>query len=57
MQRTGKAKTVIWRWQERFGAKGVAGLWRDKTRPHRQPVTYFKCKRFSHIVCSLLRGY
>jgi winged helix-turn helix protein len=26
MRRTGKAKTVIWRWQERFGAEGVAGL-------------------------------
>lgn len=37
MQRTGKAKTVIWRWQERFGAEGVAGLWRDKTRPPRIP--------------------
>jgi transposase len=37
MQRTGKAKTVIWRWQERFGAEGVAGLWRDKTRPSRIP--------------------
>jgi transposase len=37
MLRTGKAKTVIWRWQERFGAEGVAGLWRDKTRPSRIP--------------------
>ena len=37
MQRTGKAKTVIWRWQERFGAEGIAGLWRDKTRPPRIP--------------------
>jgi transposase len=37
MQRTGKAKTVIWRWQERFGAEGAAGLWRDKTRPSRIP--------------------
>lgn len=35
MRQTGKAKTVIWRWQERFGAEGVAGLWRDKTRPSR----------------------
>jgi len=34
---TGKAKTVIWRWQERFGEEGVAGLWRDKTRPSRIP--------------------
>jgi transposase len=35
IRRTGKAKTVIWRWQERFGAAGVA--WRDKTRPPRIP--------------------
>jgi transposase len=37
IRRTGKAKTVIWRWQERFGAEGVAALWRDKTRPPRIP--------------------
>src|SRR5258707_8245403 len=37
MRATGKAKTVIWRWQERFGEEGVAGLWRDKTRPSRLP--------------------
>jgi transposase len=37
MRATGKAKTVIWRWQERFGEEGVAGLWRDKTRPPRIP--------------------
>ena len=37
LRATGKAKTVIWRWQERFGEEGVAGLWRDKTRPSRVP--------------------
>jgi transposase len=37
MQATGKAKTVIWRWQERFGEEGVAGLWRDKTRKPGKP--------------------
>ncbi len=37
MRATGKAKTVIWRWQERFGEDGVSGLWRDKTRPSRVP--------------------
>ena len=37
MQATGKAKTVIWRWQERFREQGAAGLWRDKTRPLRIP--------------------
>ena len=36
---TGKAKTVIWRWQERFGEEGVAGLWCDKTRPSRSSVS------------------
>jgi hypothetical protein len=35
MQATGKAKTVIWRWQERFRDEGAAGLWRDKTRRSR----------------------
>jgi transposase len=37
MQATSKAKTVIWRWQERFREQGAAGLWRDKTRPSRIP--------------------
>src|SRR5260370_36270362 len=37
MRATGKAKTVIWRWQERFRDKGAAGPWRDKTRPPRHP--------------------
>ena len=37
MRATGKAKTVIWRWQERFRDDGAAGLWRDKTRRSRIP--------------------
>jgi transposase len=37
MRRTGKSKTVVWRWQERFMQEGVAGLLRDKTRPSRIP--------------------
>ena len=35
MYRTGKAKTCVWRWQERFAEAGVDGLLRDKTRPSR----------------------
>jgi transposase len=35
MQRTGKSKTCVWRWQERFMQEGVEGLLRDKTRPAR----------------------
>ena len=37
MRRTGKSKTCVWRWQERFAEQGVDGLLRDKTRPSRIP--------------------
>ena len=37
MRRTGKAKTCVWRWQERFMDEGFDGLLRDKTRPSRIP--------------------
>ena len=37
MRRTGKSKTCVWRWQERFAEEGVDGLLRDKTRPSRVP--------------------
>ncbi len=37
MRRTGKAKTCVWRWQERYMGAGVDGLLRDKTRPSRKP--------------------
>src|SRR6188474_185574 len=33
--RTGKSKTYVWRWQERFAEEGVDGLLRDKTRSSR----------------------
>ena len=33
---TGKSKTCVWRWQERFMREGVEGLLRDKTRPARK---------------------
>jgi hypothetical protein len=45
MRRTGKSKTCVWRWQERFAEAGVAGLLRDKTRPPRvKPL----CRRSAH---------
>jgi hypothetical protein len=37
MRRTDKAKTRVWRWQERFMQEGYDGLLRDKTRPLRLP--------------------
>jgi transposase len=38
MRRTAKAKTCVWRWQERFMHEGVDGLLQDKTRPSRKPA-------------------
>ena len=35
MRQTGKSKTCVWRWQERFMSEGVDGLLRDRTRPSR----------------------
>jgi transposase len=37
MRQTGKSKSVVWRWQERFMQAGVDGLLHDKTRPSRIP--------------------
>jgi len=37
MRRTGKSKTCVWRWQERFAQEGYDGLLRDKTRRSRIP--------------------
>src|SRR5665213_1759313 len=37
MRRTGRSKTCVWRWQERFMQDGVDGLLHDKTRPSRIP--------------------
>ena len=39
MASTGKSKTCVWRWQERFMTDGVDGLLRDKTRPPGIPKT------------------
>ena len=39
MRRTGKSKSCVWRWQERFMQEGYDGLLlRDKTRPSRIPA-------------------
>jgi len=35
MRETGKSKTCVSRWQERFAAEGVEGLLHDKTRRSR----------------------
>ena len=35
MRQTGKSKTCVWRWQQRFMDEGFDGLLRDKTRRSR----------------------
>ena len=48
MARTGKSKTCVWRWQDRFMREGVDGLLRDKTRPPgRSPLS---AERIAEIV-------
>src|ERR1035437_8856008 len=37
MRRTGKSKTCVWRWQERFMQEGYDGLRPDNTRPSPTP--------------------
>ncbi|MBM3510683.1 MAG: IS630 family transposase [Alphaproteobacteria bacterium] len=37
MRQTGKSKSVVWRWQERFMHAGVDGLLKDKSRPPGKP--------------------
>src|ERR1700746_3451645 len=41
-----KSKPVVWRWQARFMAEGIAGLTRDKTRkPGKQPLSAATVRR------------
>jgi transposase len=37
MAATGKSKTTVWRWQERYAEAGLGGLLADKTRPPGKP--------------------
>jgi hypothetical protein len=40
MAATGKSKTTVWHWQERFAKAGIAGLLRDKIwPPGKAPIT------------------
>jgi Winged helix-turn helix len=52
MRRTGKSKTCVWRWQERFAEEALEGLLRDKTRPPRiaplGPEAYFQVTDLFH---------
>jgi hypothetical protein len=53
MRRSGKAKPVVWRWQERFMREGVAGLTRDKTRkPGKPPLPAATVQRVVDLALS-----
>lgn len=48
MRRAGVSKPCVWRWQNRFLAKGVDGLLHDKTRPPGRPP--LPAKIVEHVV-------
>src|ERR1700694_1869404 len=53
MRRSGKSKPVVWRWQARFMAEGVAGLTRDKTRkPGKPPLPVATVQRVVDLALS-----
>jgi Homeodomain-like domain len=57
MRRSGKAKPVVWRWQERFMAEGVDGLTRDKTRkPGKPPLPAATVQRVVDLALSAPPG-
>ena len=47
----GKSKVTVWRWQERYLAKGTAGLRRDATRPGRKPRKTAKGRNSKSETC------
>jgi Homeodomain-like domain len=59
MRRTGKSKTCVWRWQERFLEEGFDGLLRDKTRPSRIKPRNVGCvvaRKEAHQARDILAG-
>jgi hypothetical protein len=57
MRRSGKAKPVVWRWQERFMAEGVDGLTRDMTRkPGKPPLPAATVQRVVDLALSAPPG-
>ena len=58
MRQTGKSKTCVWRWQERFMQAGYDGLLLDKTRPSRIPPLGLNIKarlqKCSHLLVVVL---
>src|SRR6201981_209908 len=55
MRRSGKSKPVVWRWQARFMAEGIAGLTRDKTRkPGKPPLSAATVQRVVDLALGAL---
>src|ERR1017187_622919 len=51
IRETGKSKTCVWRWQERFAAEGLDGLLCDKTRPSRRFTVRLLPPRLTGGIC------
>ena len=47
MRRTGKSKTCVWRWQQRFAEEGVAGLLRRP--PHASSFMKFRLRAWRSL--------
>ena len=57
MRRTGKSKTCVWRWQERFVEEGFYGSLHDKTRPSRiKPLVAEAAERVVALTLGELPG-
>ena len=53
MRRTGKSKTCLWRWQQRYMEEGVDGLLYDVTRqPGTPPVAPWKVREVVELTKS-----
>jgi Homeodomain-like domain len=50
---TGRRRPAVWRWQQRYGEEGIAGLLRDKTRkPGRAPLSTGVVAKVLALTCS-----
>jgi transposase len=52
-QQAGVSRPAVWRWQQRYGEEGIAGLLRDKTRkPGRAPLSTGVVAKVLALTCS-----
>ncbi|MHC2543286.1 hypothetical protein ACVINY_003998 [Sinorhizobium meliloti] len=56
METTGKSKTCVWRWQERFGRKATMAFCATRAgRPALRPSLRFRAGAVDHVDVSIAR--